>query len=73
MHIAWVKMIKMKKVKRLLNFKIGNNVFLYFTEWIKLQYPTTWYNWFDTHISSFFAVAAPLLGSPQTIRGAVST
>jgi predicted alpha/beta hydrolase family esterase len=50
---------------------MGNNVFLYFTEWMKLEYPNYWEKWFDSHVSALFAIAAPLLGSPSAIRCAV--
>lgn len=51
---------------------MGNNVFLYFVEWIKSRHPNDWQRWFDCHISTFFAVGAPLLGASGTVRVALS-
>jgi len=51
---------------------MGNNVFLYFVEWIKDLYPHDWERWFDCHVSTFFAVGAPLLGAAGTVRVALS-
>lgn len=52
---------------------LGNNVFLYFLEWLKLEIAPKHYNqWLDEHIYAYFAVAAPLLGASDTIRATLS-
>lgn len=48
---------------------MGNSVFRYFLAWLKLEVGANhWQEWIDKHISAFFAVGAPLLGSPQSIE-----
>jgi len=49
----------------------GNNVLLYFIEWIKVRHPNDWQHWIDQHILAYFAVAPPLLGAIESLRGAV--
>ncbi|XP_048126925.1 phospholipid--sterol O-acyltransferase isoform X1 [Rhodamnia argentea] len=52
---------------------LGNNVFRYFLEWLKLEIaPKQYLKWLDEHIHAYFAVAAPLLGSTQTIEASLS-
>ncbi|PIA45483.1 hypothetical protein AQUCO_01700779v1 [Aquilegia coerulea] len=52
---------------------LGNNVFRYFLEWLKLEIaPKKYVQWLDDHIHAYFAVGAPLLGSSQTVKGALS-
>lgn len=49
---------------------LGNNVFRYFLEWLKLEIaPKNYIQWLDDHIHAYFAVGAPLLGSPETVKG----
>ncbi|CAI0385815.1 unnamed protein product [Linum tenue] len=48
---------------------LGNLVFRYFLEWLKLEIAPKHYNqWLDDHIHAYFAVGAPLLGSPETVK-----
>ncbi|XP_010048197.2 phospholipid--sterol O-acyltransferase isoform X1 [Eucalyptus grandis] len=52
---------------------LGNNVFRYFLEWLKLEIaPKQYLQWLDEHIHAYFAVGAPLLGSIQTIEATLS-
>ncbi|KAL5711953.1 hypothetical protein ACHQM5_014174 [Ranunculus cassubicifolius] len=52
---------------------LGNNVFRYFLEWLKLEIaPKKYIQWLDDHIYAYFAVGAPLLGSSGTIKAALS-
>ncbi|GAA0166386.1 acyltransferase [Lithospermum erythrorhizon] len=52
---------------------MGNNVFRYFLEWLKLEIaPKKYIQWLDEHIHAYFAVGAPLLGSTETIKGTLS-
>ncbi|XP_056161388.1 phospholipid--sterol O-acyltransferase-like isoform X3 [Syzygium oleosum] len=52
---------------------LGNNVFRYFLEWLKLEIaPKQYLQWLDEHIHAYFAVGAPLLGSTQTIEATLS-
>ncbi|PWZ23353.1 hypothetical protein Zm00014a_008214 [Zea mays] len=52
---------------------MGNNVFRYFLEWLKLEIaPKHYIQWLDEHIHAYFAVGAPLLGSTEAVRGALS-
>ncbi|XP_042016536.1 phospholipid--sterol O-acyltransferase-like isoform X1 [Salvia splendens] len=52
---------------------LGNNVFRYFLEWLKLEIPPKNYvKWLDEHIHAYFAVGAPLLGSVETIKATFS-
>ncbi|XP_041004989.1 phospholipid--sterol O-acyltransferase [Juglans microcarpa x Juglans regia] len=52
---------------------LGNNVFRYFLEWLKLEIPPKHYvRWLDEHIHAYFAVGAPLLGSIQTVKSTLS-
>ncbi|CAM8933296.1 unnamed protein product [Rhodiola kirilowii] len=49
---------------------LGNNVFRYFLEWLKLEIaPKKYLKWLDDHIHAYFAVGAPLLGSVETVKG----
>ncbi|KAF0720336.1 Aste57867_391 [Aphanomyces stellatus] len=49
---------------------LGNHVFRYFLEWLRLQIPSpdAYQTWVDTHIVSYFSVGAPFLGSAETIE-----
>ncbi|XP_048336649.1 phospholipid--sterol O-acyltransferase isoform X5 [Ziziphus jujuba] len=52
---------------------LGNNVFRYFLEWLKLEIPPKHYNqWLDEHIHAYFAVGAPLLGATETVKAVLS-
>ncbi|XP_022156631.1 phospholipid--sterol O-acyltransferase isoform X2 [Momordica charantia] len=52
---------------------LGNNVFRYFLEWLKLEIaPKHYFEWLDRHIHAYFAVGAPLLGAPDTIKATLS-
>lgn len=52
---------------------LGNLVFRYFLEWLKLEIaPKEYMNWLDKHIHAYFAVGAPFLGSTETIKGTLS-
>ncbi|KDP26492.1 hypothetical protein JCGZ_17650 [Jatropha curcas] len=48
---------------------LGNHVFRYFLEWLKLEIAPKHYNkWLDEHIHIYFAVGAPLLGATETVK-----
>ncbi|KAJ4822766.1 hypothetical protein Tsubulata_004160 [Turnera subulata] len=48
---------------------LGNHVFRYFLEWLKLEIAPKHYNqWLDEHIHAYFAVGAPLLGSIEAVK-----
>jgi hypothetical protein len=48
---------------------MGNNVFRYFLAWLKHEVGRNhWQEWIDKHISAYFAVGAPLLGSPEAME-----
>uniref|UniRef100_K3YR00 Phospholipid--sterol O-acyltransferase n=1 Tax=Setaria italica TaxID=4555 RepID=K3YR00_SETIT len=52
---------------------MGNNVFRYFLEWLKLEIaPKHYIQWLDEHIHAYFAVGAPLLGSTEAVRAVLS-
>ncbi|XP_074279029.1 phospholipid--sterol O-acyltransferase isoform X1 [Silene latifolia] len=52
---------------------LGNNVFRYFLEWLKLEIaPKEYMNWLDKHIHAYFAVGAPLLGASETVKATLS-
>ncbi|XP_062220698.1 phospholipid--sterol O-acyltransferase isoform X2 [Phragmites australis] len=52
---------------------MGNNVFRYFLEWLKLEIaPKHYIQWLDKHIHAYFAVGAPLLGSTEAVRAVLS-
>ncbi|KAH9287967.1 hypothetical protein KI387_032084, partial [Taxus chinensis] len=52
---------------------MGNNVFRYFLEWLKLEIAPRLYNqWLDDHIYAYFAVGAPFLGAVETIKASLS-
>ncbi|XP_057858756.2 phospholipid--sterol O-acyltransferase isoform X2 [Cryptomeria japonica] len=52
---------------------MGNNVFRYFLEWLKLEIAPKLYNqWLDDHIYAYFAVGAPFLGAVETIKATLS-
>lgn len=44
---------------------LGNNVFRYFLEWLKLEIaPKEYRRWLDDHIHAYFAVGMPMLTKP---------
>lgn len=48
---------------------MGNGMFRYFLEWLKLELGRNhWQAWIDKHISTYFAVGSPLLGSPEALE-----
>lgn len=52
---------------------LGNNVFRYFLEWLKLEIaPKHYMKWLDEHIHAYFAVGAPLLGAAEAVKAALS-
>ncbi|KAJ1692390.1 hypothetical protein LUZ63_009088 [Rhynchospora breviuscula] len=52
---------------------MGNNVFRYFLEWLKLEIsPKDYIQWLDEHILAYFAVGAPLLGATESVRSSLS-
>ncbi|CAN6460370.1 unnamed protein product [Victoria cruziana] len=52
---------------------MGNNVFRYFLEWLKLEIaPKLYLQWLDDHIHAYFAVGAPLLGAVETVKATLS-
>jgi len=52
---------------------MGNNVFRYFLEWLRLEIaPKHYLKWLDQHIHAYFAVGAPLLGSVEAIKSTLS-
>ncbi|KAG0475966.1 hypothetical protein HPP92_012405 [Vanilla planifolia] len=52
---------------------LGNNVFRYFLEWLKLEIaPKHYIQWLDEHIHAFFAVGAPLLGATEAVKATLS-
>ncbi|KAK1289697.1 Phospholipid--sterol O-acyltransferase [Acorus calamus] len=52
---------------------LGNNVFRYFLEWLKLEVaPKTYIQWLDEHIHAYFAVGPPLLGSTESVKATLS-
>eukprot|EP00256_Glycine_max_P049552 XP_006604503.1 phospholipid--sterol O-acyltransferase isoform X2 [Glycine max] len=52
---------------------LGNHVFRYFLEWLKLEIaPKHYIQWLDQHIHAYFAVGAPLLGAMETIEATLT-
>ncbi|KAL5863796.1 hypothetical protein ACOSQ3_001310 [Xanthoceras sorbifolium] len=52
---------------------LGNNVFRYFLEWLKLEIaPKHYIQWLDEHIHAYFAVGSPFLGATETVKAALS-
>ncbi|KAL5561966.1 hypothetical protein UlMin_031713 [Ulmus minor] len=52
---------------------LGNNVFRYFLEWLKLEIPPKHYtSWLDEHIYAYFAVGTPQLGATETLKATLS-
>ncbi|POM61609.1 Phospholipid-diacylglycerol acyltransferase Plh1, partial [Phytophthora palmivora] len=48
---------------------MGNGVFRYFLEWLKEEVGrNNWQKWIDAHISAYFAVGSPLLGSAESLE-----
>eukprot|EP01134_Creolimax_fragrantissima_P001812 CFRG1812T1 len=47
----------------------GNIVILHFMRWLEYNYPKTWKSWVKDHISSYYGLGAPLLGSIDPVRG----
>lgn len=49
---------------------LGNNVFRYFLEWLRLEIaPRHYFHWLDEHVHAYFAVGAPLLGAGDALKG----
>ena len=52
---------------------MGTNLFLYFVEWLKLsQGKKRWRKWLRKHVGALIGIAAPLLGSPGSIKSVLS-
>ncbi|KAJ0113187.1 hypothetical protein Patl1_01731 [Pistacia atlantica] len=52
---------------------MGNNVFRYFLEWLKLEIaPKHYVQWLDEHIHAYFAVGSPFLGATEIVKAALS-
>lgn len=60
---------------------MGNRVFHYFLNWIKLKVPLCFFashfqddgeKWLEDNIHTFIAVGAPWLGAPKSLRGLVT-
>ncbi|MCO5551186.1 hypothetical protein L7F22_004684 [Adiantum nelumboides] len=52
---------------------MGNNVFRFFLEWLKLEVaPKSYQAWIDDHIYAYVAVGAPLLGSAEALKATLS-
>ncbi|KAH7281700.1 hypothetical protein KP509_36G059000 [Ceratopteris richardii] len=52
---------------------LGNNVFRYFLEWLKLEIaPRSYQKWLDDHIDTYFSVGAPLLGAVESVKATLS-
>lgn len=52
---------------------LGNNVFRYFLEWLKLEIaPRLYQKWLDDHIHTYFAVGAPFLGAVESVKATLS-
>ncbi|GLE04446.1 hypothetical protein PINS_up013388 [Pythium insidiosum] len=48
---------------------MGNNVFRYFLAWLQHEVGRNhWRRWIDRHVAAFFAIGAPLLGSPEALE-----
>uniref|UniRef100_A0A2P2L2X8 Phospholipidsterol O-acyltransferase isoform X1 n=1 Tax=Rhizophora mucronata TaxID=61149 RepID=A0A2P2L2X8_RHIMU len=51
---------------------LGNLVFRYFLEWLKLEIaPKHYHEWLDKHIHAYFAVGPPLLGSLEALKASL--
>ncbi|XP_074577046.1 phospholipid--sterol O-acyltransferase [Curcuma longa] len=51
---------------------MGNNVFRYFLEWLKLEIaPRQYIQWLDEHVHAYFAVGSPLLGSTEALKASL--
>lgn len=52
------------------SFQKGNHVFRYFLAWLRLEFrsESAYEDWLDEHISVYFAVGAPFLGSSSLAR-----
>lgn len=53
---------------------MGNNVFLYFCEWLRLveRPPMGYRRWLRRHIWGYVGFAAPLLGAPMALKSVLS-
>ncbi|CAH0514092.1 unnamed protein product [Peronospora belbahrii] len=48
---------------------MGNGILRYFLEWLKDEVGRkNWQKWIDRHISAYFAVGSPLLGSAESLE-----
>ncbi|CAL9779415.1 unnamed protein product [Musa acuminata subsp. burmannicoides] len=51
---------------------MGNNVFRYFLEWLKLEIaPKHYIQWLDDHIHAYFSVGSPLLGATESVKASL--
>ena len=48
---------------------MGNRTFQYFLQWVKML---DGQDWIDKNVHAFFALGAPFLGAPKTVRAIVS-
>jgi hypothetical protein len=54
---------------------MGNNIFLYFCDWMKMQLSgssISYREWMATHVYSYVGYSAPLLGTPSALKSVVS-
>ena len=57
----------------LISHSLGSNVVRYFLDWMKQEVgANNLQAWIDDNIGTFVAVSAPLLGSPDTVKGVMS-
>ena len=55
-----------------ISHSMGTNLFLYFVEWLKVNEGKGWRKWLRKHVGAFIGIAAPLLGSPGSIKSVLS-
>jgi hypothetical protein len=55
---------------------MGNNIFLYFCDWLKINHfastPDLYKKWMANHFYALIGFAAPLLGAPSALKSVVS-
>ena len=57
----------------LISHSLGSSVVRYFLDWLREEVgANSWQAWIDDHVGTFVAVSAPLLGSPDTVKGVMS-
>ena len=63
-----------KRPAIILAHSMGNNLFMYFCEWMKHRVkPVGGYEkWFKAHVWAYVGFAAPLLGAPGSLKGVLS-